>query len=308
MNHFLTEHVLKLTECSIPVHAEIHIRNKRWKKLKVIAMAEKWLDMALLPLCTRDDTERFLFLKNHKSKIFCRPTEKWPSKQLPRRICPKQKISSQKRLKFCKNSRDCNMTIWCHCFGASRRALMSTLWWNIAIMAIWLTIFLQSKPSMKSPYSISSRKLVCLSLKIGLIYKFSAKALEALNKKAIVHRDLKPQNILLCNPRHPLTPLPTQLVVKLADFGFARSLPEGIMAGTLCGSPMYMAPEVFLRLHNSLFLFIFHSQVIMSHQYGAKADLWSIGTIIYQCLTGKAPFVVNIFSSYICICEMLTIV
>lgn len=102
-----------------------------------------------------------------------------------------------------------------------------------------------------------------------------AKALEALNRKAIVHRDLKPQNILLCNPRssqHP--PLPIHLVVKLADFGFARSLPDGIMAGTLCGSPMYMAPEV-----------------IMSHQYGAKADLWSVGTIIYQCLTGKAPFV-----------------
>jgi serine/threonine protein kinase len=109
------------------------------------------------------------------------------------------------------------------------------------------------------------------------IIKFLAKALEALNRKAIVHRDLKPQNILLCNPRssqHP--PLPIHLVVKLADFGFARSLPDGIMAGTLCGSPMYMAPEV-----------------IMSHQYGAKADLWSVGTIIYQCLTGKAPFVVN---------------
>lgn len=46
------------------------------------------------------------------------------------------------------------------------------------------------------------------------------------------------------------------------------------MAATLCGSPMYMAPEV-----------------IMSMQYDAKADLWSIGTIVFQCLTGKAPFV-----------------
>uniref|UniRef100_A0A915EDH1 Non-specific serine/threonine protein kinase n=1 Tax=Ditylenchus dipsaci TaxID=166011 RepID=A0A915EDH1_9BILA len=69
-------------------------------------------------------------------------------------------------------------------------------------------------------------------------------------------------------------PLPTQLVVKLADFGFARVLTDGGMAGTLCGSPMYMAPEV-----------------IMSLQYCAKADLWSVGTIIYQCLAGKAPFV-----------------
>lgn len=48
------------------------------------------------------------------------------------------------------------------------------------------------------------------------------------------------------------------------------------MAATLCGSPMYMAPEV-----------------IMSLQYDAKADLWSIGTILYQCLTGKAPHPAN---------------
>ncbi|XP_069726868.1 serine/threonine-protein kinase ULK1 isoform X3 [Phaenicophaeus curvirostris] len=57
------------------------------------------------------------------------------------------------------------------------------------------------------------------------------------------------------------------------DFGFARYLQNNMMAATLCGSPMYMAPEV-----------------IMSQHYDAKADLWSIGTIIYQCLTGKAPF------------------
>lgn len=101
-----------------------------------------------------------------------------------------------------------------------------------------------------------------------------------MNTKGIVHRDLKPQNILLCNPtplRH--NPPPLELVVKLADFGFARVLTDGGMAATLCGSPMYMAPEV-----------------IMSQQYCAKADLWSIGTIIYQCLTGKAPFVVSTFS------------
>ena len=55
--------------------------------------------------------------------------------------------------------------------------------------------------------------------------------------------------------------------------GFARFLQDGVMAATLCGSPMYMAPEV-----------------IMSLQYDAKADLWSLGTIVFQCLTGKAPF------------------
>lgn len=93
-----------------------------------------------------------------------------------------------------------------------------------------------------------------------IIIFFIAKAIEAMNKKNVVHRDLKPQNILLCNPyksSNTFNVSPKHLIVKLADFGFARELTEGRMAGTLCGSPMYMAPEV-----------------IMSHQYSAKADLW----------------------------------
>lgn len=100
-----------------------------------------------------------------------------------------------------------------------------------------------------------------------------AHAMDAMNRKGIVHRDLKPQNILLCFPPNNMNPPASDIVVKLADFGFARVLSAGVMAATLCGSPMYMAPEV-----------------IMSLQYDAKADLWSIGTILFQCLTGKAPF------------------
>ncbi|KAM8865742.1 serine/threonine-protein kinase ULK1a isoform 1-T1 [Synchiropus picturatus] len=99
-----------------------------------------------------------------------------------------------------------------------------------------------------------------------------AQAMKALQSKGIVHRDLKPQNILLCHP-HGRRSSFHNTSVKLADFGFARHLQTNTMAATLCGSPMYMAPEV-----------------IMSQSYDAKADLWSIGTIVYQCLTGKAPF------------------
>ncbi|ELU07767.1 hypothetical protein CAPTEDRAFT_170802 [Capitella teleta] len=108
---------------------------------------------------------------------------------------------------------------------------------------------------------------------IASFLKQIAGAMKALNAKGIVHRDLKPQNILLCNPPGRSSCLPTQLTLKIADFGFARFLQDGVMAATLCGSPMYMAPEV-----------------IMSLQYDAKADLWSVGTIVYQCLTGRAPF------------------
>ncbi|XP_059090467.1 serine/threonine-protein kinase unc-51-like isoform X1 [Tigriopus californicus] len=99
-----------------------------------------------------------------------------------------------------------------------------------------------------------------------------AGAIKALVSKEIVHRDLKPQNILLHHDGRK-NPAPQDIKLKIADFGFARFLQDGVMAATLCGSPMYMAPEV-----------------IMSLQYNSKADLWSLGTIVFQCLTGKAPF------------------
>lgn len=63
----------------------------------------------------------------------------------------------------------------------------------------------------------------------------------------------------------------------VADFGFARELGSETMAHTVCGSPLYMAPEVLL-----------------SEPYDGKADLWSIGTIMYQCKYGKAPFTVSL--------------
>ncbi|CAL1616280.1 unnamed protein product [Knipowitschia caucasica] len=97
-------------------------------------------------------------------------------------------------------------------------------------------------------------------------------AMKVLQGQGILHRDLKPQNILLSHGEGRRASS-LNVCLKIADFGFARHLQTNAMAATLCGSPMYMAPEV-----------------IMSQNYDAKADLWSIGTIIYQCLTGKAPF------------------
>ncbi|XP_068429985.1 serine/threonine-protein kinase ULK1 isoform X3 [Clinocottus analis] len=99
-----------------------------------------------------------------------------------------------------------------------------------------------------------------------------AGAMRVLQGKGIIHRDLKPQNILLSYPPGRKSHS-TNTCIKIADFGFARYLQSNMMAATLCGSPMYMAPEV-----------------IMSQSYDAKADLWSIGTIVFQCLIGKAPF------------------
>lgn len=108
-----------------------------------------------------------------------------------------------------------------------------------------------------------------------------ASALEFLRKNQLIHRDIKPQNLLLCPPHKSeslaieagikgLWELP---VLKLADFGFARILPASTMADTLCGSPLYMAPEI-LRLE----------------RYTAKADLWSVGAVLYEMVSGKPPF------------------
>lgn len=102
-----------------------------------------------------------------------------------------------------------------------------------------------------------------------------AAAMRVLHSKGIIHRDLKPQNILLSYASRKKSTF-SGIRIKIADFGFARYLQSNMMAATLCGSPMYMAPEV-----------------IMSQHYDAKADLWSIGTVIYQCLVGKPPFQAN---------------
>ncbi|KAG2453193.1 hypothetical protein HYH02_002517 [Chlamydomonas schloesseri] len=93
-----------------------------------------------------------------------------------------------------------------------------------------------------------------------------AEGLKVLRAHNIIHRDLKPQNLLLSDSG----PSPT---LKIADFGFARSLQPAGMAETLCGSPLYMAPEV-----------------LQLARYDAKADLWSVGTILFELLAGRPPF------------------
>jgi serine/threonine protein kinase len=87
--------------------------------------------------------------------------------------------------------------------------------------------------------------------------------LEYLLTQNIVHRDLKPQNILVSDSN----------ILKICDFGFARHFTNNMMFATICGSPLYMAPEI-----------------INKKQYSNKSDLWSLGIIIYEMIYGEVPY------------------
>ncbi|CAN6480548.1 unnamed protein product [Victoria cruziana] len=64
-----------------------------------------------------------------------------------------------------------------------------------------------------------------------------ASGLQVLRKHNLIHRDLKPQNLLLSMESN-------NFLLKIGDFGFARYLKPQGLADTLCGSPLYMAPEI----------------------------------------------------------------
>ena len=95
-------------------------------------------------------------------------------------------------------------------------------------------------------------------------------ALGAAHNREIVHRDVKPENVFLASREGRVQP-------KLLDFGIARFLDarsRTTTTGTICGTPCYMSPE----------------QARGSNDLDLRTDIWSFCVVLYELVTGTAPF------------------
>lgn len=97
----------------------------------------------------------------------------------------------------------------------------------------------------------------------------TARGLQAAHAKGIVHRDIKPANLVLIDTE------PSEALVRILDFGIAQWTGKTVLTedGLTIGTASYMAPE----------------QIAGSH-VDERADIWSLGIVLYQMLSGRLPF------------------
>jgi serine/threonine-protein kinase len=118
---------------------------------------------------------------------------------------------------------------------------------------------------------------------VGEILEQAAQGLNAAHKLGIIHRDLKPDNIFLTYPDDVgatlvVAPGPRRIVVKIVDFGIAKLRESGMhtLTGMVLGTPAYMSYE--------------QASGMTSDELDARSDIYSLGVVVYEMLTGQAPF------------------
>jgi len=105
-----------------------------------------------------------------------------------------------------------------------------------------------------------------------IVFRQLCDAVRYLHARGIAHRDLKPENILLAKP-DDITH------VLLTDFGLAQLFVGSSLMSTMCGTPLYVAPEVLNKGCR---------QNVAG--YTKRVDVWSLGVILYILLCGRPPF------------------
>ncbi|KAE8746221.1 hypothetical protein FOCC_FOCC007093 [Frankliniella occidentalis] len=109
-----------------------------------------------------------------------------------------------------------------------------------------------------------------LEEKLSKLYFYQIlQGVQYLHRQGIIHRDLKPANILLASDQK-------ETILKITDFGLSKVLSPATMMKTLCGTKMFLAPEVI--------------EGAGSYEYTEQVDVWSMGVILYLCLSGVEPF------------------
>jgi len=111
---------------------------------------------------------------------------------------------------------------------------------------------------------------VCSEAQTRNIFVQVMQAVNHMHRQGLVHRDLKLENFLIKEHSAPLA----ECTIKLIDFGLAARFTAGkANLKTMCGTPHYMAPEIFSEA-----------------PYDEKCDVWSCGVILYALLSGDLPF------------------
>ncbi len=120
---------------------------------------------------------------------------------------------------------------------------------------------------------LAERKVFPAEEAVGFVLQ-ACEAIAEAHAASIVHRDLKPANLFLAERADK------RAIVKVLDFGISKSSGKGEDASltktsALMGSPLYMSPE----------------QMVSSKHVDARCDIWALGIILYEFVTGSPPFV-----------------